>query len=258
MVIEILNLSSYGDERVDAGLRSVLALTGARTAAIHLCDGRKTERRIRVLQTYGLDPEITSRYSAGIFRADPFNSEAVLASASRTGRTEYLSGRDRRIRAADRSYWSFMRSISSPAVGAAIRPIAPQQFLMVGLHGPLGWNAEIDDTSHRALEAFADAWMARLLERLLAAPAAQLYFDEMLGRGADRAPLERVREEDRQIVDLIGQGAFNKQIAAQLSLTETAVENRLRRLFRIFDVRTRTELAAKLRAFCGGAGSDCE
>lgn len=253
MAIEIVNLCRYGDERVDAGLRSVVALTGARTAAIYLCDGRRTERRIRVLQTYGVDSEITSRYSAGIFKADPFNSEAVLASASRAGRTEYLSGRDRRIRAADRTYWSFMRSNSAPVVGAAIRPIGPQQFLIVGLHGLLGWNAEIDDASHRALEAFADAWMARLLERLLAAPAAQLYFDEMLCSGSDRAPLERVREEDRQIVDLIGQGAFNKQIASRLSLTETAVENRLRRLFRIFDVRTRTELAAKLRAFAGAS-----
>lgn len=54
---------------------------------------------------------------------------------------------------------------------------------------------------------------------------------------------EQLSPREKQVIDLVSQGQLNKQIAAQLHLTEGTVKEYLNRIFRKMDVTNRTELA---------------
>ena len=73
--------------------------------------------------------------------------------------------------------------------------------------------------------------------------------------GASRAAagtgLETLTEREREIADLVAQGRANKEVAAELFLSEKTIEHHLSRIYAKAGVRSRTELAAMLG---GGRG----
>lgn len=64
-------------------------------------------------------------------------------------------------------------------------------------------------------------------------------------------PLELLTERELQIVTLIGAGRLNKQIAAQLHISEWTVATHVRRMFAKLSVRTRAALASRCAALLG-------
>jgi DNA-binding NarL/FixJ family response regulator len=52
-------------------------------------------------------------------------------------------------------------------------------------------------------------------------------------------------EDERQILRLLVDGASNNQIAATLYLSETSVKRKLRKIFAVLKVQTRTQAVAE-------------
>ena len=76
-----------------------------------------------------------------------------------------------------------------------------------------------------------------------------------VGRGGRRAPggddMGALSDREREIAGLVAQGYTNKDIAAQLFLSDKTVESHLSRTFAKLDVRSRAALAARFGAAQG-------
>lgn len=94
--------------------------------------------------------------------------------------------------------------------------------------------------------------------QILPAAAEELRQVPCLGDGADRAPallghhpaLARMTERQREVLAALLAGCANREIAEQLSISESTVKTHVRYLMRIFGVSSRTQLVLKL-AFGG-------
>jgi len=74
------------------------------------------------------------------------------------------------------------------------------------------------------------------------------------GAGSDDAPrdsLARLSPRQRAVLRLIAQGKLNKQIAADLGITEATVKGYIHRLLKILDLPNRTAAALRYRAVTG-------
>lgn len=68
----------------------------------------------------------------------------------------------------------------------------------------------------------------------------------VVSAGTRSMPAEAEFDEDeRQILRLLVNGASNSQIAARLYLSETSVKRKLRKIFAVLEVQTRTQAAAE-------------
>ena len=67
-----------------------------------------------------------------------------------------------------------------------------------------------------------------------------------LSKVAIRASADGLTETEHRVADLIALGRTNREIAAAMYVTQNTVQTHLRHIFRKFDVRSRTELAARL------------
>jgi DNA-binding NarL/FixJ family response regulator len=68
-----------------------------------------------------------------------------------------------------------------------------------------------------------------------------------LARIGGRAPSRgELTQNERRIAELVGSGMTNKEVAAELFVTERTVESALTQIYRKLDVRSRTELSRKL------------
>ena len=86
---------------------------------------------------------------------------------------------------------------------------------------------------------------ARVLERLRG------------GGGARRAALADLTDQERRILDLIGEGLTNRQIGERLHLAEKTVKNYVSSLLAKLGMQRRTQAAAYVARLRGGsAGTD--
>ena len=81
----------------------------------------------------------------------------------------------------------------------------------------------------------------------LGAPAwAELARAELRRVGARTASTQELTEAERRIAELVVAGRSNREVATTLFLTVATVESALWKIYRKLDVRSRTELAARL------------
>jgi two-component system sensor kinase FixL len=149
---------------------------------------------------------------------------------------------------------------------AAVELLAPRTGNLVGdpiavflpeLHHALRWEeapqfrASMQCKGHRGVgEIFiADVWFSTYKESSapkLAAIIADVTEDtnQALSNGSDPAPFEQVPLTPREldVLRYLVQGLANKEIAAQMNLSESGVKNTLQQLFTKTGVRTRSQL----------------
>jgi DNA-binding CsgD family transcriptional regulator len=83
------------------------------------------------------------------------------------------------------------------------------------------------------------------------APMWAQHVEDELGRAAGRRGARDLTAGERSVAELAASGATNREIGAQLFLSPKTVEAVLTRVYRKFDVRSRTELARQLQPKSG-------
>jgi DNA-binding CsgD family transcriptional regulator len=175
--------------------------------------------------------------------------ESALAWLSeRTGAisSEWVSGIEARVRAllsegevADSLYRDSIAHLSGPRVRVELA----RTHLLYG-----EWlrreRRRVDARTHlrTALEAFtsmgAEAFADRAERELLATG------ERARKRTVDTR--DQLTPQEQQVARLAGKGATNREIAAQLYITQSTVEYHLRKAFRKLDVKSRTQLAGRV------------
>jgi DNA-binding NarL/FixJ family response regulator len=61
--------------------------------------------------------------------------------------------------------------------------------------------------------------------------------------GAELSRLDRLTDRQRQVISLLARGASNKEIAANLKVTEATIKLHVHRILRVLGVANRTEAA---------------
>lgn len=100
------------------------------------------------------------------------------------------------------------------------------------------------------IDAGADGYLLKdsepelLLEHIRAAAAGQNVISEavadyLLSRGEQRAPFAELTERELDVLQEVARGMSNKQVAAQLHISEETVKVHIRNMLRKLDVRSR-------------------
>ncbi|HTT53476.1 MAG TPA: response regulator transcription factor [Streptosporangiaceae bacterium] len=91
-------------------------------------------------------------------------------------------------------------------------------------------------------------------ESMLDPDAARRVMQRMRDRSARYDPLNGLTEQERKILELIGQGLTNRQIGERLFLAEKTVKNYVSALFAKLGMERRTQAAAYAARVFGGHG----
>ena len=86
---------------------------------------------------------------------------------------------------------------------------------------------------------------ARVLSHLRATSTAQR--GEPVATATDQPAESRLTAREREVLDLIAQGARDREIAGHLGLTENTVKKHVKNLLHKFGARNRVEAVARLR-----------
>lgn len=120
---------------------------------------------------------------------------------------------------------------------------------------------------HRAIVAGASAYVLKddetddLVEAIRSVGAGRTLVEGILARYLERQAVHREREsrslssltaQERRVLDLIGEGLTNRQIARALFLAEKTVRNHVSNILRKLDLSHRTQAALYLREHTGG------
>ncbi len=120
--------------------------------------------------------------------------------------------------------------------------------------GAKGYCSRAIDPAHlkKAVQALqnGEIWVQRKLIPGLVSEMTSLMEHRQRGRDAN-PDLEGLTARQRVVADLLSRGACNKEIAAQLNITERTVKAHLTEAFRCFGVSDRLQLALLLKTRAG-------
>jgi DNA-binding CsgD family transcriptional regulator len=151
-----------------------------------------------------------------------------------------MSGRCRAVIAAARGNWATADDALADAFGQHKRVDAPielgRTLLVEGqLRRRQRHKADARESLNAALELFERCGAMLWAERAR----------EELDRVGQRRPAGELSVTQTRVAELVAEGKSNRQVAAELFISPKTVEANLARVFRVLDVRSRTELAAE-------------
>lgn len=198
---------------------------------------------IQFIGARGIPLNVLEAYAGkNLFYQDPFLGFAATESQSqfRYSVLDALEVDPRRQAGTD--YLDFMQYHGVNIVGVGIRPLRNDIFLSVCFHAEEG----AEETSSLLTNASEDIEillaeigleiLGKTLAELPSAPASQM----------SKICAASVSDNDQKVINFVVSGLMNKQIAFELNVTEDAIENRLRRIYRKFDVHNRASLIGKV------------
>ncbi|ADD44656.1 AAA family ATPase [Stackebrandtia nassauensis] len=177
-------------------------------------------------------------------RACRFERLVVLLGAARA-RALYLAARGEPARAAE-------------GLADALREYSARSYPIDVARAELTLGRLHRRMRHRSKARRAFARAVELTTAIGAAPWLALARGELARLDSGAAPARDLSDAEQRIVDLVAEGATNRDIGTALFLSVKAVEARLSRLYRRFGVRNRAGLLSKLGERGGGhaSGSD--
>lgn len=240
MVREInKNIAMYqltADQHLSA--QEIMARSGANNFCLFLFSAHPERAGVRFICNYGMSRPVAQGYTRSLWRQDPFlhcqrwPTDKPTPLLLERGQLETKND-------PHSAYWHFINGVGYRDIIAAIHPFSADTFLVGGLmrqEGDGPCRRIVSDDTLDAMNTFttaaANAIMANWLSPLICTTPEK--------DNGDRPPALTPREQ--QVVNALARGYSNKQIAAQLSLSEYTIENHFKRLFKKFGVNNRTAL----------------
>jgi len=192
-------------------------------------------------------------YDARAFPNDPFLSPVILQRCAQGPGVAVLDDNDPDI-CRDEStsdYWAFISNRKSGIAGAVIKQITRELFVVASLHRPRSQRgARFSDVAGSMISVVDSAATALILS---AASAADIQ-NAALSTGCAKGfrDVYKLNEIEAEIVELLLDGALNKQIGFDLALPEYTVENYLRRIYAKVGVKNRSALVSHYYRFTAG------
>lgn len=217
-----------------------------------------TGQPVSYLYNRDVDPGVLNAYASELYRDDAL----LPMRASPQSRFERFTGINCNDKKALRQhglkarsgYWGYLSSFGYQETAASFKSISSNLYLVIGLHCTKpGKHIDIDAAGQRLehwLEEVEDQLIEGSIRKALNTQYSnKQYSEELPALSFERSPatpaIKFTRREYQVVCELL-KGQSNKQIAYALSITEYGVQNHLRRLYRKFSVRSRTEFIAKL------------
>jgi len=237
------------DQHNSSRAQNILRKTRADGITLFLFDQENTASTpVSFLYHQQVEPNVLIAYADELYRDD-----ALLPDPSPPkGGAEYLTGTRTSIKKANlensatkpSAYWHYLASIGYRETAASFKAISSNLYLVIGLHS-VGNKKNIDvDSAGQQLEG----WLEETKDYLIGNSVRQTLNRQNPVKPKE-APIDYrtlFTRREFQVVSELLKGQSNKQIAFALCLSEYAVQNHLRRLYRKFSVRSRTEFITRL------------
>lgn len=234
-----------------AHARKTLRLSKAKGVTLFLFDREATATNpVSFIFHQQVEAVALNAYSSALHTQDPLLPRASSPQSRHrqfTGINPYNKSLDTPRNIGDTSpYWRYFSTLGYQEAAASYKAVSRNLYLVIGLHTTQK-ETHIDiDAAGQHLENWLDEANDYLVDSALRKTW-----------GAAKEPGQEAKREvqsslftrrEFQVVGELIKGQSNKQIAYALGLSEFAVQNHLRRLYRKFSVHSRTELIARLLA----------
>ena len=237
------------DRQNSSRAQNILRKTGADGITLFLFDQENTATTpVSFLYHRQVEPNVLLAYADALYRDDALLPDL---SSPKSG-VEYFTGTRacpqkanvENSAAKPSAYWHYLSSIGYRETAASFKSISSNLYLVIGLHS-VGNKKTIDvDSAGGQLEGWLDETQDYLIEHSVRQTLNRQNPVKPKEAAIDHRALFTRREF--QVASELLKGQSNKQIAFALCLSEYAVQNHLRRLYRKFSVRSRTEFITRL------------
>jgi len=144
-----------------------------------------------------------------------------------------------------KSYWNYFDTLGYRESAASFEAISENLFLVIGMHS-VNPKQHIDiDTSSQKLQT----WLSEAKDYLIDTSVKQSLWnikDSGFPQSEADARAKLFTNREFQVLRELWKGLSNKEIAYAQSLSESAVQNHLKRMYRKLNVHNRTEFLAKV------------
>jgi DNA-binding CsgD family transcriptional regulator len=230
----------------------VLRTSRASELALFLYDVSGDGPSIRFLHNTGIAPELLAVYRQGVFRDDPLLPHGGVSSALLGGGELGMSHLPaKQFGAAANYYTHALRGAGYIETAALSRQLSRRFYLVAGMLLGNGARQSRHIYAESAV-AKTQSWLMSAADHLIDNGILASCRENELSKSA--RPLAdiparhqmRLTPREKDVVAQMLRGFSNKQISACLALSEYTIENHLRRIYKKFDVHSRTALIAAL------------
>lgn len=223
--------------------QELMGRSGANNFCLFLFHTNRRQGAVNFLCNEGMSEQVRRDYSAGLWAHDPFllsiNDNREFERPTLLERRQLEEKGD-----ASRAYWRYIDSAGYGEIVASIHPFTADIFLIGGLMGQRRGANYCPVDGEQVMSALDDL-VARSASDILNHSINRMFPIE--NQSLLPASSEHLTPKEKEVVLALSTGKSNKQIAAQLMLSEYTVQNHLKRLYRKFKVSNRTALLAHLQ-----------
>ena len=219
---------------------------GLDSASIMVCTAFKGQGTLSYLYNTGLKSEFLYHYKKdGIFLSDPF-----LADFRSGDRFTFLPWQHSgKLSRSSVDYLNLINRFSVAPVGASIIPINPGLSLIIGTHRR-GSKHQCRNIAISMLEDHVQRLSNMVLHDLLSNMTGHPQGLNILKRACIEGDfpnqLSELSAREAEIASMICLGMRNKEIGAQLGISEHTVENHLRNIYSKFQINNRASLVSRI------------
>ncbi|MBR9913012.1 MAG: response regulator transcription factor [Gammaproteobacteria bacterium] len=232
----------------------VMQKSGADGVSLFLLDNSLENHPISFIYHKHLSEETLERYASSLYKHDPltphrksvlhscssFTGISVDNTATSDGDPDSPNGQQ---------YWKYFKRLGFHETAVSFRAISSNMYLVIGLNLTVKRKHLSVDPAIQSMDSWLKESCDYVIEFSVRNYNRECFHKKPEPQLEDLA--EHLTNREFQVVCELLQGKSNKQIAYTLSLSEYTIENYLRKIYRKFNVRSRTSLMAllKLRDF---------